>query len=96
MIASGATIIATGANAQITEPRETIAYDGAKQIVETCMTMAAAKHWPIAIWVLDISGQPVYFASRGASEVGVTTAKRASVPSLPVCLSRSSTSRGAL
>ena len=70
-------LIASGvsANAQVTEPRETIAYDGAKQIVDTCMTMARAKHWPIAIWVLDITGQPVYFASLGASEVGVTTAK---------------------
>jgi uncharacterized protein GlcG (DUF336 family) len=63
------------ANAQITETRESIAYDGAKQIVDTCMTMARAKKWPIAIWVLDLSGQPVYFASLGASEVGVTTAK---------------------
>src|SRR6185437_1331931 len=70
-------LIASGvsANAQVTEPRETIAYDGAKQIVDTCMTMARAKKWPIAIWVLDITGQPVYFASRGASEVGVTTAR---------------------
>src|SRR6201994_4247444 len=63
------------AHGQVTEARETIAYDGAKQIVDTCMTMAHAKHWPIAIWVLDITGQPVYFASFGASEVGVTTAK---------------------
>ena len=70
LAASGAS-----ANAQITEPRETIAYDGARQIVDTCMTMARAKHWPIAIWVLDIAGQPVYFASLGASEVGVTTAR---------------------
>src|ERR1700744_1408174 len=67
--------MAASAHAQITEPRETIAYDGARQIVDTCMTMAHAKHWPIAIWVLDIAGQPVYFASQGASEVGVTTAK---------------------
>src|ERR1700749_3051780 len=70
LIASGAS-----AQAQITEPRETIVYDGARQIVDTCMTMARAKEWPIAIWVLDITGQPVYFASLGASEVGVTTAK---------------------
>jgi uncharacterized protein GlcG (DUF336 family) len=70
LIASGVT-----AKAQVTEPRETIAYDGAKQIVETCMTMAQQKKWPIAIWVLDIAGQPVYFASRGASEVGVTTGR---------------------
>jgi glc operon protein GlcG len=70
MIAPG-----VSAQAQVTEPRETIAYDGAKQIVDTCMTMARAKHWPIAIWVLDIAGQPVYFASLGASEVGVTTAR---------------------
>lgn len=70
LIASGA-----GARAQVTQPRETIAYDGARQIVDTCMTMARSKHWPIAIWVLDIAGQPVYFASLGASEVGVTTAK---------------------
>ena len=70
-------LIASGlpARAQVTEPRETIAYDGAKQIVDVCMTMARQKHWPIAIWVLDITGQPVYFASLGASEVGVTTAK---------------------
>jgi len=70
LAASGAT-----ARAQVTEARETIAYDGARQIVESCMAMAKAKHWPIAIWVLDITGQPVYFASLGASEVGVTTAK---------------------
>ena len=63
------------ANAQVTTPLETIAYDGARQIVDTCMTMARQKKWPIAIWVLDIAGQPVYFASLGASEVGVTTAK---------------------
>jgi glc operon protein GlcG len=67
--------LSASAHAQITEARETIAYDGAKQIVETCMTMAHAKHWPIAIWVFDIAGQPVYFASQGASEVGVTTAR---------------------
>ncbi len=70
LTASGVT-----ARAQVTEPRETIVYDGARQIVDTCMTMARAKHWPIAIWVLDLTGQPVYFASLGASEVGVTTAK---------------------
>ncbi len=64
-----------GAKAQITEPRETIVYDGAKQIVDACMGVARAKHWPIAIWVLDLTGQPVYFASLGASEVGVTTAR---------------------
>ncbi|MGZ3272181.1 MAG: GlcG/HbpS family heme-binding protein [Caulobacteraceae bacterium] len=69
------TVCGSGARAQVTEPRETIAYDGARQIVDTCMTMARAKRWPIAIWVLDIAGQPVYFASLGASEVGVTTAK---------------------
>jgi uncharacterized protein GlcG (DUF336 family) len=63
------------AHAQVTRPMETIAYDGAKQIVDTCMTMARAKTWPIAIWVLDVTGQPVYFASIGASEVGVTTAR---------------------
>ena len=67
--------LAGSAQAQVTETRETIVYDGAKQIVDVCMTMARAKHWPIAIWVLDITGQPVYFASVGASEVGVTTAK---------------------
>jgi uncharacterized protein GlcG (DUF336 family) len=70
LTASGA-----GAHAQVTKPMETIAYDGARQIVDTCMTMARAKNWPIAIWVLDVTGQPVYFASIGASEVGVTTAK---------------------
>ena len=63
------------ARAQVTKPMETIAYDGARQIVDTCMTMARAKNWPIAIWVLDVTGQPVYFASIGASEVGVTTAR---------------------
>ncbi len=72
LIASGVT---AHAQAQVTEPRETIAYDGARQIVDTCMTMAKQKKWPIAIWVLDLTGQPVYFASLGASEVGVTTAK---------------------
>lgn len=74
-IAGAVLVAAPAAHAQVTEARETIAYDGAKQIVDTCMTMARAKHWPIAIWVLDITGQPVYFASQGASEVGVTTAK---------------------
>ncbi len=68
-------VAAPAARAQVTEARETIAYEGAKQIVDTCMAMAKAKHWPIALWVLDITGQPVYFASIGASEVGVTTAK---------------------
>jgi glc operon protein GlcG len=63
------------AAAQVSDTRETIAYDGAKQIVETCMTMARAKHWPIAVWVLDASGQPVYFASMGAREIGITTAR---------------------
>jgi len=63
------------ARAQVTETRETIVYDGAKQIVDICMTMAKAKHWPVALWVLDITGQPVYFASLGASEIGITTAK---------------------
>jgi uncharacterized protein GlcG (DUF336 family) len=63
------------AHAQVTDTRESIAYEGARQIVDTCMTMAKAKHWPIAIWVFDITGQPVYFASLGASEVGVTTAR---------------------
>jgi hypothetical protein len=48
LIASG-----VGAHAQVTEARETIAYDGARQIVDTCMTMARQKHWPIAIWVHD-------------------------------------------
>ena len=75
VIAAIALASAGSANAQITEPRETIAYDGARQIVDTCMTMARAKNWPIAIWVLDVTGQPVYFASIGASEVGVTTAR---------------------
>ena len=70
-----AATLATSAHAQVTEPRETIAYDGARQIVDTCMTMARQKKWPIAIWVLDLTGQPVYFASLGASEVGVTTAR---------------------
>jgi uncharacterized protein GlcG (DUF336 family) len=74
-IAAALALAAPAARAQITEPRETIVYDGAKQIVDTCMTMARAKHWPIAIWVLDLTGQPVYFASVGASEVGVTTAR---------------------
>lgn len=74
-LAAAVASLAASAHAQVTEPRETIAYDGARQIVETCMTMARARHWPIAIWVLDITGQPVYFASLGASEVGVTTAK---------------------
>ncbi len=63
------------AGAQITETRESIGYDGAKQIVDTCMVMAREKHWPIALWVLDITGQPVYFASLGSSEIGITTAK---------------------
>ena len=71
------TLAASGlsAHAQVTDTRESIAYEGARQIVDTCMTMAKAKHWPIAIWVFDITGQPVYFASQGASEIGVTTAR---------------------
>lgn len=75
VVAGGALAASAQAQAQVTEVRETIVYDGAKQIVDTCMGMAKAKNWPIAIWVLDLTGQPVYFASRGASEVGVTTAK---------------------
>ncbi len=75
MATAASLALATGAQAQVTETRETIVYEGARQIVETCMAMAQAKSWPIAIWVLDLTGQPVYFASRGASEVGVTTAR---------------------
>lgn len=75
LAAAASLTLGAAAQAQVTEARETIAFDGAKQIVDTCMTMAHAKHWPIAIWVLDLTGQPVYFASLGASEVGVTTAK---------------------
>jgi glc operon protein GlcG len=75
LAAAASLALATGAQAQVTEARETIVYEGAKQIVETCMVMAKARSWPIAIWVLDLTGQPVYFASRGASEVGVTTAR---------------------
>ena len=71
------TLLASGvsARAQITVARESIGYDGAKQIVDTCMAMAKEKNWPIALWVLDITGQPVYFASRGSSEIGISTAK---------------------
>ena len=74
-LALAAATFAVSAQAQVTRPMETVAYDGARQIVDTCMTMARAKNWPIAIWVLDVTGQPVYFASLGASEVGVTTAR---------------------
>jgi uncharacterized protein GlcG (DUF336 family) len=77
LIASGAS-----AQAQVTDTRESIAYDGAKKIVDTCMDMARAKHWPIAIWVLDIAGQPVYFASMGAREIGVSTSKMKGVTAL--------------
>jgi glc operon protein GlcG len=73
--ALGLTAWGVSASAQVTDTRESIAYEGARQIVDTCMTMAKARHWPIAIWVFDITGQPVYFASQGASEVGVTTAR---------------------
>lgn len=73
--AAASLAFAASAQAQVTEARETIIYNGAKQIVETCMTMARTKNWPIAIWVLDLTGQPVYFASLGASEVGITTAR---------------------
>jgi len=44
-LAVAATSLAASAHAQITEPRETVAYDGARQIVDTCMTMARAKSW---------------------------------------------------
>jgi glc operon protein GlcG len=64
------------AQAQVTSQRESIAFEGAKKIVETCEQMAKQRNWPIAIWVLDITGQPVYFAAfNGASEIGIETAK---------------------
>jgi glc operon protein GlcG len=75
LAATALAVSGAAAHAQVTDTRETIAYEGAKKIVDTCMAMAKAKHWPIAVWVLDIAGQPVYFASMGAREIGVTTAK---------------------
>jgi glc operon protein GlcG len=69
-------LIAVGAQAQVTTQRESIAYEGAKQIVETCEAMAKERNWPIAIWVLDITGQPLYFAAiNGASQIGIETAQ---------------------
>ena len=65
-----------GAQAQPYEARETVTYEAAKQIVNTCEAMAKAKAWPIAIWVLDVGGEPVYFAAtKGVSTIGVRTAK---------------------
>ncbi|MDR2213108.1 MAG: heme-binding protein [Pseudomonadales bacterium] len=64
------------AQAQVTVQRESIAYEGAKQIVQTCEQMAKERNWPIAIWVLDVTGQPLYFAAiNGASEIGIETAR---------------------
>jgi uncharacterized protein GlcG (DUF336 family) len=69
-------VLAAGVQAQVTVQRESIAYEGAKQIVATCEAMAKERNWPIAIWVLDSNGQPLYFAAfNGASQVGIETAR---------------------
>jgi uncharacterized protein GlcG (DUF336 family) len=69
-------LVAFGAQAQVTTQRESIAYEGAKQIVATCEAMAKDRNWPIAIWVLDVTGQPLYFAAtNGVSQIGIETAR---------------------
>ncbi|MDR0780314.1 MAG: heme-binding protein [Pseudomonadales bacterium] len=69
-------LVCAGAQAQVTTQRESIAYEGAKQIVETCEAMAKERNWPIAIWVLDITGQPLYFAAtNGVTQIGIETAQ---------------------
>lgn len=69
-------LLANSAQAQMTTQRESIAYEGAKQIVQVCEEMAKARNWPIAIWVLDITGQPLYFAAtNGVGQIGIETAQ---------------------
>jgi uncharacterized protein GlcG (DUF336 family) len=69
-------LAAWGAEAQVTVQRESLAFEGAKRIVETCEKMAKERNWPIAIWVLDITGQPLYFAAtNGVTEIGIETAR---------------------
>jgi len=69
-------LLANSAQAQVTTQRESIAYEGAKQIVQVCEEMAKARNWPIAIWVLDITGQPLYFAAtNGVGQIGIETAQ---------------------
>jgi glc operon protein GlcG len=69
-------LLSSGVMAQLTTQRESIAFEGAKQIVATCEVMAKERNWPIAIWVLDITGQPLYFAAtNGVSQIGIETAQ---------------------
>jgi glc operon protein GlcG len=69
-------LVSVGAQAQVTTQRESIAFEGAKKIVETCEAMAKEHKWTVAIWVLDVSGQPVYFAANpGAGQIGIETGK---------------------
>lgn len=75
LIASMAVLVSV-AEAQVTTQLESIAFDGAKQIVETCEAMAKERNWPIAIWVLDVRGQPLYFAAtNGVGQIGIETAQ---------------------
>lgn len=75
LIASMAVLVSV-AEAQVTTQLESIAFDGAKQIVETCEAMAKERNWPIAIWVLHVRGQPQYFAAtNGVGQIGIETAQ---------------------
>ena len=66
-----------GASAQpVTTMRESLNYQSARTIVHTCEDMAASHNWKVAIWVLDISGQPLYFAAiNDPTDTGVKTAE---------------------
>jgi uncharacterized protein GlcG (DUF336 family) len=69
-------LVSMGANAQVTTQRESISYEGAKQIVATCEAMANEHNWSVAIWVLDVAGQPLYFAAtNGAGQIGIETGR---------------------
>jgi glc operon protein GlcG len=67
---------ASAARAQAIETHESISYEGAQKIVDTCAAMAKAKGWTVSIWVLDPSGQPIAFAAtKGATATGTKTSR---------------------
>jgi glc operon protein GlcG len=69
-------VMAGAARADVTTMRESINSEGAKKIVNICEEMAQARHWRLAIWVLDITGQPLYMATiNDPTSVAVITAQ---------------------
>ena len=73
---AAAALAGSGARAQPIETHESISYEGAKQILDTCAALAKTKGWTVAIWVLGADGQPVAFAAtKGVTPTGIKTAR---------------------